>query len=92
MLFRQLKFILLLILSLNHHNHAVIYETKVDRKLCNKPINMCNTDERLFASNLPQDMTTQYVNVDDFTNDVTNALYDCAATGRCSMYRTSTVI
>ena len=61
----------------------MIYETKVDRKLCNKPINMCNTDERLFASNLPQDMTTQYVNVDDFTNDVTNALYDCAATSRC---------
>ncbi len=40
--------------------------------------------ERLFVSNLPLDMTTEYENVDDFANNVTNALYECAATSRCA--------
>ena len=29
-------------------------------------------------------MTTEYENIDDFANNVTNTLYECAATSRCA--------
>ena len=57
------------LLTRSHHlgYHAVIYETQVDKKTsCSKPINMCNIDERLFVSNLPQNNTAKYGNIDDF--------------------------
>lgn len=44
------------------------------KKLCNRPIKMCTIDETLFVRNLPQDMTTEDENVDDFTNNVTHAV------------------
>ncbi len=45
---------------------------------------MYNIDDKLFVSNLPQKMTTEYENVDNSANNVTNVLYDCAATSRCA--------
>lgn len=45
---------------------------------------MCNIYDKLFVGNMPQGMTTKYENFDDFASNVTNALYDCAATSRCA--------